>query len=272
MKEKKQDITGIIKDGSKVTQVGEIHIHVHKELPKHERKITKAYLIYCDKKGKERKLEVEDRLIIYREEGGWRIFAKNDKEIHLGILDVGISRRGHAEFYIKRGKLYVRDLESRNGTFVNGRRIKNERLREGDLVRIGPSLTFRVEYEDNRITVKRFYPIPISEEIATNLPDDMVVRVGEEAYLIANKSMEKEIGGKIIKVEDTNIKEDINNVKNLINENAPHELVKKALSSIAEEIKGEKAKELKKLGDNYGETLEIKKEILNLLKEIAEEL
>ena len=47
----------------------------------------------------------------------------------------GISRE-HAEITRKNGKYYLTDLNSRNGTFVNGRAVKEEtELKEGDLVR-----------------------------------------------------------------------------------------------------------------------------------------
>ena len=41
----------------------------------------------------------------------------------------------HAEIYQERGSLRVRDLKSTNGTFLNSRRIDNEPIREGDILR-----------------------------------------------------------------------------------------------------------------------------------------
>ena len=52
------------------------------------------------------------------------------------ILDQGISRR-HAEIF-RIGEMYfIRDLESRNGTFVNDNQIKEELLRIGDQIALG---------------------------------------------------------------------------------------------------------------------------------------
>ena len=45
--------------------------------------------------------------------------------------------RHHAEFRVDGPMLAVRDLESRNGVFVNGRRCKDAPLRLGDVVRCG---------------------------------------------------------------------------------------------------------------------------------------
>ncbi len=74
-------------------------------------------------KGKVFPLETE-KLILGRE--------SND----IPILDQGVSRQ-HAEFF-RIGEMYlVRDLESRNGTFVNDQRIDEWVLRAGDRVQVG---------------------------------------------------------------------------------------------------------------------------------------
>ncbi|MBI4606273.1 MAG: FHA domain-containing protein, partial [Planctomycetes bacterium] len=55
------------------------------------------------------------------------------------ILDQGVSRR-HAEVF-RIGEMYfIRDLESRNGTFVNDKSVNEELLRVGDQIRIGNSV------------------------------------------------------------------------------------------------------------------------------------
>jgi HD-GYP domain-containing protein (c-di-GMP phosphodiesterase class II) len=52
------------------------------------------------------------------------------------VLDQGVSRR-HAEIF-RIGEMYfIRDLESRNGTFVNEKQVSEELLRIGDQVRVG---------------------------------------------------------------------------------------------------------------------------------------
>lgn len=51
--------------------------------------------------------------------------------------DLAVSSR-HALLYQEEGRWYVRDLESRNGTYVNGRRIADARgLRDGDRIAFG---------------------------------------------------------------------------------------------------------------------------------------
>lgn len=56
--------------------------------------------------------------------------------------------REHCEIYESNGRLFVRDLGSLNGTFINNQRIEGEaELPVGDLLTIG-TVTFRAEYED----------------------------------------------------------------------------------------------------------------------------
>jgi len=54
------------------------------------------------------------------------------------ILDVALVSRVHCRFTaMPDGSLEVRDLESTNGTFVNGARTEVARLTSGDRVQIG---------------------------------------------------------------------------------------------------------------------------------------
>src|SRR4029450_758803 len=69
-----------------------------------------------------------------------RDVPEGDKSIQ--VLDQGISRR-HAEIF-RIGEMYfIRDLESRNGTFVNEKGVTAEILRVGAETRVGtPVLVF----------------------------------------------------------------------------------------------------------------------------------
>src|SRR5689334_5615268 len=53
------------------------------------------------------------------------------------VLDIGAVSRQHAQILLVENDFYVEDLESRNGTFVNGEPIKGrQRLVENDQVRV----------------------------------------------------------------------------------------------------------------------------------------
>ncbi|WP_295456933.1 HD domain-containing phosphohydrolase [uncultured Thiodictyon sp.] len=59
------------------------------------------------------------------------------------IADRRASRR-HAKVLALHNRYYVQDLGSRNGTYLNGHRIENERLAHGDLIMFGGTV-FRFE-------------------------------------------------------------------------------------------------------------------------------
>src|SRR5262245_42958136 len=62
------------------------------------------------------------------------------------IPSADVSRR-HCRLLLKDGLVTVEDLDSANGTFLNGRRIKAaEHVHPGDAIEVGP-VTFVVEYE-----------------------------------------------------------------------------------------------------------------------------
>ncbi|MCV6614703.1 MAG: FHA domain-containing protein [Cellvibrionaceae bacterium] len=48
------------------------------------------------------------------------------------VLAAAHLSRQHARLFIEQGALYVRDLDSSNGTFLNGVRVKESRVRRGD--------------------------------------------------------------------------------------------------------------------------------------------
>lgn len=65
------------------------------------------------------------------------------EESEIVLLDPSVSR-AHAVVEVAGGNVHVRDLGSTNGTFLNGRRVESERLREGDELRFG-NTRMRVE-------------------------------------------------------------------------------------------------------------------------------
>ncbi|MCX7958462.1 MAG: DUF4388 domain-containing protein [Deltaproteobacteria bacterium] len=64
-------------------------------------------------------------------------------DIDIVIVEDMVSRM-HAKIMLNNGQIYIQDLGSTNGTFVNGERIKRVRLKEGDRILVGTSL-FRLE-------------------------------------------------------------------------------------------------------------------------------
>lgn len=67
----------------------------------------------------------------------------------LSIDDDSISR-AHARFVLEDGKYYVEDLGSRNGTFIQGKRITRAEIRDDDWVQLGARVAFRFALTDSR--------------------------------------------------------------------------------------------------------------------------
>jgi DNA-binding CsgD family transcriptional regulator len=69
------------------------------------------------------------------------------EDCNLKLLPGFISRR-HAEFHTRGEELFIRDLMSKNGTFLNDKRIKDEeKLRDNDFIQFG-NLIFRILQEE----------------------------------------------------------------------------------------------------------------------------
>jgi len=80
---------------------------------------------------------------IIKLEEGVTIVGRHD-ECHLKIKSSQVSRQ-HCHLFEKKGHLLVKDLGSANGTFVNGKRVKEQQVLEpGDELTIG-DVQLRVE-------------------------------------------------------------------------------------------------------------------------------
>ena len=81
-------------------------------------------------------------------EGMCPLTIGRDRGVELVLADSEVSRR-HARLETRGNIVYVRDLHSSNGTYLNGRRIDAAiETREGDEIDVGAT----------RLTVERFEP------------------------------------------------------------------------------------------------------------------
>ena len=71
------------------------------------------------------------------EEG--EIVIGRSSDLDMVLVEDMVSRR-HAKFIMSAGELYLQDLGSTNGSFVNGEKITRTQLKEGDRILIGTSI------------------------------------------------------------------------------------------------------------------------------------
>lgn len=75
---------------------------------------------------------------------------KTDADLRIPLSDIS---RSHCEFVLQNGSVKVRDLDSSNGTFVNGEQVTESDLGAGDVVRLGP-VSFTVQIDGQPADVK----------------------------------------------------------------------------------------------------------------------
>ncbi len=76
-----------------------------------------------------------------------------DPGANLSIDEEGLSRE-HAKFVSAAdGVVHVLDLDSTNGTFVNGERVSLRVLREGDELQLGPDVRGRLRYQQEECEI-----------------------------------------------------------------------------------------------------------------------
>ena len=123
-------------------------------------------------------------LIIQSGPGKGRSFKLSGEPQSIGrdgdiqILDTAASRK-HAEIFTLGDMLFIRDLDSRNGTFVNDAKIAKETpLRIGDRVRIGASLLVCSETVEGEHTVEFVHDEPVSNTVEIKLGETAAKVVG----------------------------------------------------------------------------------------------
>lgn len=72
------------------------------------------------------------------------------EESEIALLEPTVSRR-HAGVEFKEDQVWLEDLQSKHGSFVNSKRINKAQLKEGDIVVFGLSIVLRLEQTDQEV-------------------------------------------------------------------------------------------------------------------------
>jgi pSer/pThr/pTyr-binding forkhead associated (FHA) protein len=78
-----------------------------------------------------------------------QIVIGRSSELDMVLVEDMVSRK-HAKITVQNGKITIEDLGSTNGTFVNGEKIKQARLKEGDRILIGTSILKLIHQGEDR--------------------------------------------------------------------------------------------------------------------------
>jgi pSer/pThr/pTyr-binding forkhead associated (FHA) protein len=88
---------------------------------------------------------MEVKLVMFKQDGQRRDFQLKKDTATIGRntdcdfqIPLGVISRRQCQLSIKGEKLFVRDLGSSNGTFVNNKRVQESELKAGDTLVLGP--------------------------------------------------------------------------------------------------------------------------------------
>lgn len=87
-------------------------------------------------------------------------------ESNIWLNDSGMSRH-HAKLKREGESYAVEDLDSANGSFVQGERIKVRKLADGDMIQLGPSVIFRysITDEDEETVLRKLYEASVRDAL-----------------------------------------------------------------------------------------------------------
>ncbi|HEX5037194.1 MAG TPA: GGDEF domain-containing protein [bacterium] len=88
-------------------------------------------------------------------------------DVDIPINDLGISRKHCEIVFNNNGQAILRDLGSTNGTFLNGKRVDEAELREGDKIQISSSTILKFDQQDKieNIFHKELYKMAVVDAL-----------------------------------------------------------------------------------------------------------
>ncbi len=126
--------------------------------------------------------EVDGCAVVAALENGISVVGSRD-DCDVVVSADGVSRR-HAEIEVADSHLVIRDLESKNGVFVNASRVGEAVLQVGDRVRFGPALVIleEVDAEDVHMAISLdTEPVVVADPVGTGEMTLTVTRTGAQS-------------------------------------------------------------------------------------------
>jgi len=92
-------------------------------------------------------------LVLFKKDGSQKAFSLSSGTTIIGrrhdcdlCIPLMVVSKRHCQLNQNKEAVKIRDLDSRNGTFLNGKRINETTLQPGDYIKIGP-LTFLLQID-----------------------------------------------------------------------------------------------------------------------------
>ena len=103
-------------------------------------------------------------LVLLKKDGTTKSFTLPSTVTSIGrrqdcdfCLPLSLVSRKHCEINLDGGKVAIRDMGSRNGTFLNGQRIDETHAKAGDLLQVGP-VKFVIQVNNVPASFENFLP------------------------------------------------------------------------------------------------------------------
>ena len=122
-------------------------------------------------------------LILFKKDGSQKAFSVASDATIIGrrhdcdlCIPLMVVSKRHCQLNQNKESVKIRDLDSRNGTFLNGKRIDETTVQAGDYIRIGP-LTFLLQIDGQPEQIvppkpKRAKPPRVlAEELSGSFPE-----------------------------------------------------------------------------------------------------
>lgn len=106
---------------------------------------------------------MEVNLVLFKKNGSRKTFAlpssvtvigrRSSCDLHIPLTAVS---RKHCQLNRDGGALKIRDLGSRNGTYLNGKRIDEAAIQAGDYIKVGPlTFAFQIDGQPENVSVPK---------------------------------------------------------------------------------------------------------------------